>query len=99
MDASGLLFLGLIVVVFYLTMMRPQQKRIKQHRALVSSVAPGDEIITIGGLHGVVKELDDDVIWLEIAPGTSVKFSRLSVSRKVEIETEAPSTEPSTEED
>jgi len=93
-DISGLLFLGLIVVVFYLTMMRPQQKRIKQHQKLVASVAPGDDIITVGGLHGVVKELNDDVLWVEIAPGTTVKFSRLSVSRK--IESEVP---PASEED
>lgn len=99
MDPGSLLLLGLMIVAFYFVLIRPQQRRLKQHQSLVESLAQGDEVVTIGGLHGTVERLDDAIIWLSISPGTTVKFSRQAVSRKivpdVEIaeEAEAPAEE------
>jgi len=93
MDPSSLLLLGLLVVIFYFLLIRPQQKRLKQHQALVASLAPGDEVVTIGGIFGRVKAITDDQVMLEVAEGTVVRVSRQAVSKKVEIPTEVESTE------
>jgi len=75
-------FLPLIILfaVFYFFLIRPQLKQAKQHKALVSGLAKGDEIVTTGGLLGKIKELGDNFIIIEIANETDVKIQRQSVS-------------------
>ena len=75
-------FLPLIILfaVFYFFLIRPQLKQAKQHKALVSGLAKGDEIVTTGGLLGKIKELGDNFIIVEIANETDVKIQRQSVS-------------------
>lgn len=87
----------LLVVVFYFLLIRPQQRRVRQHRELMNSVDVGDEVMTVGGMYGTVKELDDSTMILELSPGTSAKFSRQAVSRKIVEDStdEAMSDEPS----
>jgi len=80
---AGFLPLILIAVVFYFLLIRPQQKRAKAQRALVESVAMGDRIVTIGGLHGTVRSIDGDTIRLEVAPGTVITMLRGSVARRI----------------
>lgn len=75
--------LVLLVVVFYLLLIRPQQKRARKQRELVSSVEVGDRVVTIGGLHGTVSFVDEDVVHLEIAPGTKVTFAKQAVARRL----------------
>lgn len=96
MDPTSLLFLGLMVVVFYFLLIRPQQRRLKQHQALVASLAPGDEVVTIGGIYGRVQRLDESDVWLQVAGDTVVRFSRQSVSKKFDAG-EAEAAEPSAE--
>jgi preprotein translocase subunit YajC len=76
---------GLLIAVFYFLLIRPQQRRAKRQRELVNSVEVGDRIVTIGGIHGTVKFVDDDVLHLDVAPGTTLTFQRQAVARK-EIE-------------
>ncbi len=74
--SSTLFFLGqfvLIGVIFYFLMIRPQQKRVKEHKAKLDAVKKGDEVITGGGLHGKVVKVDDEAVEIEIAPGVKVK--------------------------
>ena len=78
-----LLFLGLLIGVFYFMLIRPQKKRAEQHRNLIDSVGVGDEIVTIGGLHGRVSRLGDDDIEIEAAPGTKLRFVKSAIARKV----------------
>jgi preprotein translocase subunit YajC len=80
---SSLIFMGLLIGVFYFMLIRPQKKRVEQHRALISSVDQGDEVVTIGGMHGVVKTIGDDDVEIEIAPGTVVRFTRAAIARRV----------------
>lgn len=70
----------LMFAIFYFLLIRPQQKKAKQHRELVSTLKKGDRIISSGGLHGTVTGLTDDVVTVEIAPKVRVKISRGSVS-------------------
>ena len=77
------LFLGLLIGVFYFMLIRPQKKRAEQHRNLIDSVAVGDEIVTIGGLHGRVTRLGDDDLEIEATPGTKLRFVKSAIARKV----------------
>lgn len=70
-----------IIPVFYFLMIRPQQKKAKEHRALISAVKRGDRIATIGGMLGTVtKVVDNNEIQIEIAEGVRVRILRSSVS-------------------
>ena len=80
---GGLLsFLPLIVifVVFYFLLIRPQMKRAKEHRQLVSALAVGDEVVTTGGLLGKVTNVTDSFITLEVADNVKVKLQKHAVS-------------------
>ena len=70
----------LMFAIFYFLLIRPQQKKSKQHKALLSSLKKGDKIVSSGGLHGVITGVTDDVITMEIAPKVRVKISRNSVA-------------------
>lgn len=81
--ASSLIFLVILIGLFYFMLIRPQKKRVQQHAQLVSSVSIGDEVITIGGMYGIVRSLGDDEIELEVANGTRIRFVKSAISRKV----------------
>ncbi len=70
----------LMFAIFYFLLIRPQQKKAKQHREMVGSLRKGDRAVSSGGLHGVVTGLTDDVVTMEIAPKVRVKVSRGSVA-------------------
>jgi preprotein translocase subunit YajC len=69
-------------------LIRPQQRRVRQHQAVVESLRPGDEVVTAGGLYGRVLSVDDDSMMLEIAPGTEVRVVRAAVSQRVNPDTD-----------
>ena len=62
--------------IFYFLLIRPQQKKAKEHKALLESLKKGDKVVTAGGMHGKVTALDDKVVTLEIANGVNVKFNK-----------------------
>ena len=64
---SGFIPIILMFVIFYFLLIRPQQKRQKEHRSMISSLKKGDRIITSGGLHGRITGIDDTTLTLEIA--------------------------------
>jgi preprotein translocase subunit YajC len=70
---------GLVWVLFIL----PQQRRIKEHKEIVSTLRVGDEVMTTAGLYGTVAALDDDIVTLEVAPGTNLRFARGAVGHRV----------------
>ncbi len=77
---EGLLLpIGLIVLLYFL-MIRPQMKRQKEHKKLVSELEKGDEVQTDGGIMGKIKELGENFIQLEIADGVEVKIRRQSIN-------------------
>lgn len=83
-NTAQLLSLAVIAVAFYLLMIRPQQKRQKEHQALMASLAEGDRIITIGGVYGTVRTLEENRVGIEVAPEVIVEFDRAAVARKME---------------
>ncbi len=87
MDAKSLgqfIPLILIFVIFYFLLIRPQQKRIKEHKAMVDSLNRGDDIVTSGGIVGkVVRVLEDDKAEVEIAENVTVKIIKSTVSQVI----------------
>jgi preprotein translocase subunit YajC len=77
----GLLPMVLIFVVFYFLLIRPQQKKAKDHRAMVAAVAKGDEVVTNGGVLGKIIEVDDNFASVEIASGIIVKVQKAAISQ------------------
>ena len=77
---EGLLFPIALIIIFYFLLIRPQQKRNKQHKELVESSKKGDEIVANGGVLGKITEVGDSFITLEIAPNMSVQVMKTSIS-------------------
>jgi preprotein translocase subunit YajC len=69
----------LIFVVFYFLLIRPQQKKAKEHQNFLSNLKKGDEVVTSGGIHGRITGLTDVVVTLEIAEGVKIKVNRPSI--------------------
>lgn len=72
--------LVLIFVIFYFLMIRPQQKRVKEHQATVAAVKKGDEVVTAGGIRGRVSKVSDDEVEVEIAPNVRVRVVKSTLS-------------------
>jgi len=73
---QGMIPLVFMFAIFYFLLIRPQQKKAKEHRALLDSLKKGDQVVTAGGMHGKVTSLDDQTVTLEVAPGVNVKFNK-----------------------
>jgi preprotein translocase subunit YajC len=67
----------------YAFMILPQQKRMKAHQALVSSLAEGDLVVTNAGIHGAIAEVEGDVVWLEVAPEVELKITRSAIAERI----------------
>lgn len=68
-----------MVVLFYFFLIRPQNKRAKEHRELISSLDKGDEVVTAGGILGKVTKVTDDYVVIEIGNGLEIKLQKSSV--------------------
>lgn len=83
-QAGGLIsFLPIIfmLVIFYFLMIRPQQKRMKEHKEMVGALKKGDEVVTNGGLGGTLTKADDDAyLSMTISEGVDVKIQRQAVA-------------------
>ncbi len=74
----------LIFVIMWFLIIRPQQRRARQQRALIDSLDIGDEVMTIGGLYGTIRRLDEDRVTLEVAPGVDLQFAKSAIARRLE---------------
>jgi len=70
----------LIIGIMYFLMIRPQQKRLKEHQAMVAGVRRGDTVVTSGGIIGKVAKVDDQELQVEIAEGVKIKILRSTIS-------------------
>jgi preprotein translocase subunit YajC len=75
-DWGFMIMMGVIFVIFYFLMIRPQQKKQKELKTMLDKLAYGDAVVTTGGIHGRVTGLSDSVITLEIADKVRIKVSR-----------------------
>ncbi len=77
----GILPWLLIFLIFYMLMIRPQQKRVKEHQANIASAKKGDEVITGGGIRGRVTKVSDDEAEVEIAQGVRIRVVKATISQ------------------
>ncbi|MFD2637586.1 preprotein translocase subunit YajC [Piscibacillus salipiscarius] len=81
---GSILPIVLFILLFWLILIRPQQKRQKQVREMQTNLQKGDRIITIGGLHGTVHALDEGTLVLEVHDGTKLTYDRSAVREVVQ---------------
>ncbi|MEI6948249.1 preprotein translocase subunit YajC [Paraflavisolibacter sp. H34] len=75
------IFLGLMIVVFWLFFIRPQAKKAKQQKSFIDNIQKGDKVVTIAGIHGVVNRVNEDgTVQLEINPGSYIKIEKSAIS-------------------
>lgn len=77
---QGIIMLVAMFAIFYFLLIRPQQKRAKQHRELVNNLKSGDSVVTAGGIHGKITSVEDAVVTLEVANGVKIKMNRASIT-------------------
>ena len=77
---TSLLPLVLIFVIFYFLLIRPQQKRAKEHRQMLDNIKKGDKVITSGGIYGVVESVGTNTVTLKIAENVKVKFGKGNIA-------------------
>lgn len=75
----SMLPLVIIFVVFYFLLIRPQQKRQKEHRDLIGKLAAGDEVVTAGGVLGKITEVSESFVHVEVADGVQIKVQRQTI--------------------
>ena len=79
--ALNLVFLVFIFVIFYFLLIRPQQKRAKQHKEMVAALKKGDEVVTNGGLLARITEIDENFVSAEVAKGVTVRVQRHAIAQ------------------
>ena len=77
---QSMIFFGAIIVIFYFFMIRPQQKKAKDQKKFVDEIKKGDYVVTIGGAHGYIAELEGDTFLLEIEKGGRIRFNKTAIS-------------------
>ncbi|HLT75171.1 MAG TPA: preprotein translocase subunit YajC [Ohtaekwangia sp.] len=77
---SMLVMFGLMAVIFYFFMIRPQQKKAKDQKKFIDDIKKGDYVVTIGGAHGYVAELEGETFLLEIERGGRIRFNKSAIS-------------------
>ena len=91
---AAFLPLILMFVIFYFLLIRPQQKRTKEHREMINQLKKGDRIVTSGGIHGRVTAVSDTTVTVEISDRVRVKLNRGNVASLAQA---APSLQPAPE--
>jgi preprotein translocase subunit YajC len=74
--------------VFYFLLIRPQQRRARAQRSLTQSLDVGDEVVTIGGIHGTISDVDDEFLTVEVDNDVHIQFLRSAIARKMVFDDE-----------
>ena len=77
-----LVYLALLAVIFFFLIVRPQRRQMVARRNLIAAVEVGDEVITAGGIYGTVREIEDDVLQIEVAEGVVLTLAREAIARR-----------------
>lgn len=83
-SSFSLIFMGLMVLVFWLFMIRPQAKKAKQQKTFINDLKKGDKVVTIAGIHGVINKINEDgTLSLEVSPGSYLKIEKSTISMEM----------------
>jgi preprotein translocase subunit YajC len=75
----NLLFLGGFVLIFYFLLIRPQNKRRKEHQTLIGGLSKGDEIVTAGGIVGLVNKVEDDFVKVQVSDNVEMRIQKSAI--------------------
>lgn len=79
---TSFIFLGLMILVFWLFFIRPQAKRAKEQKKFIEDLQKGDKIVSIAGIHGTINKVNEDgTLNIEISPGSYIKMEKSAISR------------------
>lgn len=73
---NGIILMVVMFAIFYFLLIRPQQKKAKEHKQLLESLQKGDQIVTAGGIHGKVTAIDEGIITIEVATGVNIRVNK-----------------------
>ena len=79
-DINSIVLFGGLIIIMYFFFFRPQQKKQKDQKKFIQEIKKGDQVVTIGGIHGKIFSVDDDTIVLEIEKGVKFKMEKSSIS-------------------
>src|SRR5687768_5959635 len=87
------IFLGLMILVFWLFFIRPQAKKAKTQKTFIDNLQRGDKVVTIAGIHGTINKVNEDgTISLEINPGSYIKIEKSAISMDWTTQLNKPAT-------
>ncbi len=79
----NLIFIGAMILIFWLFLIRPQQKRQKEQKTFMDSLQKGDEVVTASGIIGRINKIEDNIITLEVAAKTYIRVARSAISKEM----------------
>ena len=85
--AMQFIMLGLIVVVFYFFMIRPQLRKTKEQKKFRAALAKGDNVVTIGGVHGKISEIKDTTVLIDVEGGNKLKVEKSAITSEFQAPT------------
>jgi preprotein translocase subunit YajC len=80
-NSTTLIFLGLMILVFWMFFIRPQAKRAKNQKKFIEELQKGDKVVTIAGIHGTINKVNEDgTLNIEVSPGSYIKIEKSAIS-------------------
>lgn len=86
---SPFVMMGLMVVMFYFLLIRPQQKQRKEQAARIAALQSGDKVVTSSGIHGIVHNVKEHTVVVKVAEGTMIEFDKMAITNVHKKETAA----------
>ena len=86
----GAVLIFILLALLWVVLIVPRQREVRRHNALVASLEVGDEVMTGAGIYGTITRLADDDVWIEIAPGVTVRMAKRAVGSKIEPDVTTP---------
>lgn len=80
---GSVIFLGVMMVGMYVLLIMPQQRRAKEHRAMMAALDVGDEVLTSAGIYGTIAEFDGETVFLAVNDQHEIKITKASISERV----------------
>lgn len=77
---SFYIMMGLMILIFYFFMIRPQQKKAKDQKKFIDEIQKGDYVVTVGGAHGRIAEMEGDTFILEVEKGGRIRFNKSAIA-------------------
>ena len=90
-SSFSLLFMGLMILVFWMFMIRPQAKKAKLQKTFINDLKKGDKVVTIAGIHGIINKVNEDgTLSLEVSPGSYLKIEKSTISLEMSANLNKP---------